>query len=605
MARPSTLLYVDPDAGTRRQIGEAFNRSGLSLRSIADPKQALTAARALQPDLILVHAELRSDTVAQVLSALAPDAGMTATPIALLVEDASEARFLDQLRGGVVALLQKPFYAPKHIGQVRALLQELPRRSGIVSGNGDTRELTALVEHIRRTQRTGRLVINAKEAGEEGRALFARGVVGAAELKKKKGVEALLAMVTTPRAPWSFAELGATPADTVIDLAATTGEHPLAEPDEVPTAEAAPGPGDGALALEVGDVTTGEEEIPIELELPDAPRVPPPSFAAPPPLGPNDRATKLLLVDDDDGLCRMFGLLFGKHGFEVVTEQDGLAGYEAALNGHFEIIVADLNMPRMDGWGMLRLLRDDYRTRELPVAFLSCHDDYRDALKAQNSGAQAYFSKATRLDALAGQVRALLDPRQRVTDGLLTAAVAHLSIGKVGPQWVLRQLQRQGATGVLEGKDGWATYRLAVREGRPVHAVAQAGRHLANGGKAFNAYIASKGAEGTFVRGPVPAAANLEGELDALLAEAASVLNENETRLREGLLIQASQIHVDGELYALYAQVGPKQWLETARLICEERLPPRDVIARVEASPIDVEETMKDLIRRGVVRLTA
>ena len=54
----------------------------------------------------------------------------------------------------------------------------------------------------------------------------------------------------------------------------------------------------------------------------------------------------------------------------------------ATESSQFDLVVTDLNMPRMDGWGMLRLLRDDFRTRELPVAFLSCHDDYRESLKA-------------------------------------------------------------------------------------------------------------------------------------------------------------------------------------------------------------------------------
>src|SRR5690606_23868503 len=117
------------------------------------------------------------------------------------------------------------------------------------------------------------------------------------------------------------------------------------------------------------------------------------------------KSTPILLVDDDDALCAMFSILFRKHGFEVTTASDGFAGYEAARDGSFDLVVADLNMPRMDGWGMLRLLRDDHRTRETPVAFLSCHDDYRESLKALNAGAQAYFSKSTRLDALAAQVR--------------------------------------------------------------------------------------------------------------------------------------------------------------------------------------------------------
>ena len=88
-----------------------------------------------------------------------------------------------------------------------------------------------------------------------------------------------------------------------------------------------------------------------------------------------------------------------------------------------------------------------------------------------------------------------------------------------------------------------------------------------------------------------------------LLSRACATLTENEQRMREGLLVSATQIEVNEDLYAIYGKVGPSQWLEVARLICEERVPPRDVIARIDTSPIEVEETLKDLLRRGVVTL--
>ena len=84
---------------------------------------------------------------------------------------------------------------------------------------------------------------------------------------------------------------------------------------------------------------------------------------------------------------------------------------------------------------------------------------------------------------------------------------------------------------------------------------------------------------------------------------ACAALNENETRMREALMVTATDIDVNGDLYAVYTHVGPKHWLEAARLICEEKMSPRELIARLDLSPVEIEETMKDLIRRGVVTL--
>jgi CheY-like chemotaxis protein len=326
--------------------------------------------------------------------------------------------------------------------------------------------------------------------------------------------------------------------------------------------------------------------------------------AEPPPPTPAGATTNLLFVDDDPAIIKMFSTLFGKHGFTVTTAMDGNQGFEAALQRPFDAVLADLNMPHLDGWGMLRVLREDFRTRELPIAFLSAHDDYRESLRALDAGAQAYLSKGTRLDVIVGQVTKLLEPRRQFLAQLAAHQTQALAIHALGPQWLLRQLVAQKKTGVLLCRDGWASYQLAFNEGACFHASAVAGKYNADGERAFNAFVASRAGEGSFTEGlPPNLAQNLYLSTEVLIERACAGLNENERRMRESLMVTATQIEVNAELYAVYTQVGPKQWLEPARLICEEKTPPRDVIARLDISPLDIEECMKDLIRRGVVTL--
>jgi CheY-like chemotaxis protein len=301
----------------------------------------------------------------------------------------------------------------------------------------------------------------------------------------------------------------------------------------------------------------------------------------------------------------MFSRLFSKHGFEVTTATDGQLGIEAALAREFDVVLADLNMPHLDGWGMLRALREDFRTRELPVAFISAHDDYRESLRALDAGAQAYLSKGVKLEAIVSQTRKLLEPRNLVQAQLEIGQPFAVPLHVVGSQWFLRQLAQRRIGATLVARDGWASYQLYFTpDGTCVHASATAGRFTAEGERAFNAFIASKAAEGDFMPGAIPQVVrNLFLGTEVLIERAASTLNENERRMREALMLTATQIDVNTDLYAVYQQVGPKAWLDTARLICEEKLPPRDVIAHLDISPIEVEETMKDLIRRGVVTL--
>jgi hypothetical protein len=171
----------------------------------------------------------------------------------------------------------------------------------------------------------------------------------------------------------------------------------------------------------------------------------------------------------------------------------------------------------------------------------------------------------------------------------------------VGLRWALRHLATVRATGKLEAEDGWARYAVYVEAGELRHAHAEAGPHEASGARAFNAVLASKETTGRFVRGAEAPTTSLSGPIPGWLEEAAKVLNRNAEAAQESLLVGNRPLKVDAELYGLYAQLGPKQWLEAARLLCEERLTPREVIARSNESPVEVEELLRDLVRRGVI----
>lgn len=583
-AKP-VVLGVDEDRAAQVPIAKAFNDEGVFYRFITDRKKLAGGLKQLKPDLLLVFGELSSDFVIHVLDTLAQDVTWAPLPVGVVAKDTSDAPFVTGLRTGVVTLLAAPFEA-QHVAVVKSLWDELPSRSGTVTGVGDPKTLARLVDHIRRTRRTGVLVTDPRTPNE-GRATFALGKLERARFLGAGAQDALKAMLGQGKVKWAFSEMA--------------GAH-----------------GDGAgVVIEVGDVVTGETELaevvvghPVE-EPQDEPlafEVPIQRAAAAPQPPPPPKAThtpRLLLVDDDDAILQMFSRLFTKHGFEVTTASDGHQGLEAALAREFDVVLADLNMPHLDGWGMLRAMRDDFRTRELPVAFISAHDDYRESLRALDAGAQAYLSKGVKLDAIVSQTRKLLEPRTLVEAQLEIGQPFPVPVHVVGPQWFLRQLAQRRIGGTLVARDGWASYQLYFgADGACVHASATAGKFTAEGERAFNAFVASKAAEGDFLPGAIPQVVrNLFLGTEVMLERAASTLNENERRMREGLMLTATKIEVNAELYAVYQQVGPKAWLEAARLICEEKLPPRDVIAHIDMSPLDVEETMKDLIRRGVLTL--
>lgn len=551
-----SILGIDENKEAQQAIAAAFNERGVVYRFVADRRQLAAGITQLKPEVLVLFAELSSDFAIQVLDTLSADVASARYPVIVVANDVSDAAFVQGFRTGVTALLQAPFSAD-HIAAIQALWSEFPSRNGGGGGQVDAAGLARLVDHLRRTRRNGVLLTNPRTS-TEGKASFVYGKLNQASFLAAHGQPALDAMLKQGPVRWSFTEVGGAQSD------------------------------GAGVVIEVGEVITGETPIGDVVDVRTTP--------AP-------RGARILLVDDDAAILTMFSRLFAKHGFTVSTATDGAEGRELATRERFDAVLADLNMPHLDGWGMLRALRDDFRTRELPLAFLSAHDDYRESLRAVDAGAQAYLSKGTKLDAIVSHVQKLLEPRREAMSALSLHRPEPLAIHTIGPQWLLRELAARKQSGVLTAKDGWATYTLGFEHGALTSASGVAGQYTATGERALNAFIASRAAQGSFDQAAKAPAANLHGTTEDTVARAVETLNENERRLRENLLLSATQLTVHDDLYQVYRAVGPKDSLELARLVCEEKLMPRDIIARLDTSPIEIEECLKDLLRRGVVTL--
>ena len=114
--------------------------------------------------------------------------------------------------------------------------------------------------------------------------------------------------------------------------------------------------------------------------------------------------TKVLLIDDDPALLRMIRLIMLTDGFEVATAQDGLEGLDKARQDSFDVIVLDMQMPRMDGRSFFRQMRANGDCT--PVVVLSAYNasDARNELQAE-----AALNKPFDPNALLATVHSLID----------------------------------------------------------------------------------------------------------------------------------------------------------------------------------------------------
>jgi len=100
-----------------------------------------------------------------------------------------------------------------------------------------------------------------------------------------------------------------------------------------------------------------------------------------------------LVVDDDEQVLRLVKRVLERAGFECITVNDGQAAHNAAVEWRPDIILLDLMIGDVTGDHVMSELRDDFRTRLIPVVFLTVRDSLKDKVEHLLSGAADYVTK--------------------------------------------------------------------------------------------------------------------------------------------------------------------------------------------------------------------
>jgi two-component system alkaline phosphatase synthesis response regulator PhoP len=117
----------------------------------------------------------------------------------------------------------------------------------------------------------------------------------------------------------------------------------------------------------------------------------------------------VLVIDDNPDLLDMVDAILSDTGFLVAKTLSGEEGLSVARNLRPDLILLDLNMPRMDGWEVLRLLKEDIATKDIPVAIFSVRTDLRDKIFGLQRGAVDYIPKPFQYEHLAERVERILE----------------------------------------------------------------------------------------------------------------------------------------------------------------------------------------------------
>jgi two-component system cell cycle response regulator DivK len=132
-------------------------------------------------------------------------------------------------------------------------------------------------------------------------------------------------------------------------------------------------------------------------------------------------ALLVLLIEDSATDLRLYGEHLLGVGFRVVTATDGADGFAVALSAMPDLIVMDLEMPRVDGWEAAGLFRDNERTKHIPIIALSGNLGAAAVMRAISQGCTCFVPKPCLAKELESIIRSTLE-RLR-TSPLRTAPV--------------------------------------------------------------------------------------------------------------------------------------------------------------------------------------
>lgn len=122
------------------------------------------------------------------------------------------------------------------------------------------------------------------------------------------------------------------------------------------------------------------------------------------------------MVDDDARHLKLVRLLLASEGYDLVTCGDAESGLQTLESGVPALILVDVDLPGIDGLTFTRRVRNDVRTRDVPIVVVSARRDLRDRARALAAGAGLFVSKPLDLDQFPALVSSIVRPAAELAE---------------------------------------------------------------------------------------------------------------------------------------------------------------------------------------------
>jgi DNA-binding response OmpR family regulator len=311
---------------------------------------------------------------------------------------------------------------------------------------------------------------------------------------------------------------------------------------------------------------------------------------------------RVVVADDDPGVTWFISDLLRTAGCEVFEALDGVTALELAYRMQPELVVSDILMPGLDGFGLSRALRRDVALRGTPVILLSWKEDLLQRVRELGASAAAYMRKETDSRAILARVREVLRPRARIEMRIRGAGEVRGRLDELSPRLLLDLVCIVRKDARVAVRDASFLYEIDIRGGTPRKATRTTSDGGYQSGERALTSLLGVGA-GRFVVSSThePIRGDLSGTLFEQLSGPIASARGALAAISGAGAMQVDRIGFDRASLDEYLRATPDPARSLLRRIAEGSSP-RQMILAGDVSPSLLEDILADLAARGAIR---
>jgi CheY-like chemotaxis protein len=541
-ASVTSVLVVDT-AEWQAKVRSALPPERYELLAAASPEEGLRLARSAAPDVVLIDRAAVTRPGADFIARLRSDPLTDFVPVILLVPPGTTPDPLEARQLGADEVLPRAFDATT---LERAIARATgPLEAGSFASVGDA-TVEQIAERLAATIREG--LVGAAEAGRD------------VAVPLGDGAEVLAAA-------WSA-------------IARVRAHVAQRSAGRVRFRDVPRRGGPAVLALVDDDETAAEVERETEVSL---------------------DGRRILVVDDDPAIVWFFAGLLREAGAEVVEAADGREALGKLRSAPFDLVVSDILMPNLDGFGLCREMQRDPALAAIPVILLSWKEDLLSRMRELRAGARGYLRKEAGATQILGRVRDALRPRARLEAQLRAGGEVRGAVERLGVPALLATVAAHLPDARITVRDAANLFEIDLRGGDLAHVSRTAtDGSFARGGAALLQLLGVSAGRYTVAPSDAPVRRTFEGGLAETVSVAAARLGALVDAVSGTGLSHVASVGIDEDTYASWASAAT----DVERAIAERLRggeSPRELLASGAVAPQALEGVLVDLAKRGVL----